>query len=305
MKAAFSGFFEDKGLKLSASLAYTTIFSMGPMLLLIMSLASIFFGQDAIEGRLFSQINGLLGASAAKQIQDIIKNIQVSGKTNFALAASIIVLVLGASSLFAEIQDSLNIIWRVKAKPKRGWVNFLKNRLLSVSLIVSLGFLLVVSLIINGLMQMLSDALTKYFSSVAVFVISFINFIITLAVIALIFGIIFKVLPDAKIKWKNVRTGAIFTSIFFMIGQLLIALYIAKTGAGSAYGAAGSIIIILVWVYYASAILYIGAEFTQAYSEASGSRIEPADYAVYVEQKEIEKKVAVLPKQHEELNTGK
>lgn len=300
IKATFSGFFADKGLKLSASLAYTTIFSMGPMLLLIMSLASIFFGQDAIEGKIFAQVNGLIGESAAKQLQDIIRNIQFSGKTNFALIASIVVLVVGATSLFAEIQDSVNIIWRVKAKPKRGWLNFLRNRLLSMSLIISLGFVLVVSLIINGIIQILSDKLAGYFSHITVFVIAVINFIISLLITAFIFGIIFKVLPDAKIKWKNVRVGAIFTAILFIAGQFLIGFYLEKAGPGSAYGAAGSIIIILVWVYYASAILYIGAEFTQVYSEAMGSSIEPSEYAVYVKQQE-EKRVSILPQQHLEL----
>lgn len=296
-KATFSSFFADKGLKLSASLAYTTIFSMGPMLLLVMSLASIFYGQDAVEGKIFSQLNGLLGAGAAKQLQEIIRSIQFSGKTNFALIASIVALVVGATSLFAEIQDSVNIIWRVKAKPKRGWLNFLKNRLLSMSLIVSLGFVLVVSLILNGAIQVLSEQLAGYFSHITVLMVAVINFIISLATTAFVFGIIFKVLPDAKIKWRNVRAGAIFTAIFFIAGQFLIGLYLEKVGPGSAYGAAGSIIIILVWVYYASAILYIGAEFTQVYSEAMGSSIEPSPYAVYVKKPE-EKNVAVLPQQH-------
>jgi membrane protein len=305
LKATFSSFVEDKGLKLSASLAYTTIFSLGPLLLLIMSLASIFFGQDAIEGKIFSQVNGLLGVEAAKQIQDIIKNIQFSGKTNFALTVSIITLLVGSTSLFVEIQDSLNMIWRVKAKPKRGWLNFLKNRLLSASLIVSLGFLLVVSLIISGTILALSESLTKYLSNFSVLLITIINFILTFLITSFIFGIVFKILPDVKIKWKNVKAGAIFTAIFFMGGRYLIGLYIEKTATGSTYGAAGAIIIILVWVYFASAILYVGAEFTQVYSEAMGTRIEPSGYAVHVEEKEHEKNVSVLPLRHKELQEKK
>ena len=297
IKATFSGFFADKGMKLSASLSYTTIFAMGPMLLLVMSLASVFFGQDAVEGKIFSQLNGLLGAGAAKQLQEIIRNIQFSGKTNFALITSIVALIIGATSLFAEIQDSVNIIWRVKAKPKRGWLNFLKNRLLSMSLIVSLGFVLIVSLIVNGAIQVLSERLAGYFSHITVLLVAVINFIISLVTTAFVFGIIFKVLPDAKIRWKNVRAGALFTAIFFIAGQFLIGFYLEKVAPGSAYGAAGSIVIILLRVYDASAILYIGAEFTQVYSEAMGNRIEPSAYAVYIEQPE-EKKVSVLPQQH-------
>ncbi|MEO7310220.1 MAG: YihY/virulence factor BrkB family protein [Chitinophagaceae bacterium] len=301
LKATFGGFSDDKGVKLSASLAYTTIFSLGPLLLLMMSLASIFFGQAAIEGQIFGQLNGLIGDNAAKQVQDIIQNIQFSGKTRFALIASIVTLIIGATSLFIEIQDSLNTIWKVKAKPKRGWVQFLKNRLLSSSLIVSLGFLLVVSLVINGAVDALGTLLSHYLSSFATVVISGINLAITFVIITFLFGIIFKVLPDAKIKWKDVKTGALFTAILFIFGRFLIGLYIAKSATVSTYGAAGSIIVILVWIYYTSMILYLGAEFTQVYSEAFGRRIEPADYAVYVEQKEVEKEVAVLPVQHPEV----
>lgn len=302
LKAAFSGFGSDKGMKLSASLAYTTIFSLGPMLLFIMSIASIFFGQEASEGKIFEQLNGFLGANAAKQIQDLIQRINLSGKTNFALVISTSTLLVGATSLFVEIQDSLNIIWRVKPTPKKGWVRFLKNRLQSASMIISLGFLLVVSLIINGLVDAFSTVLTHYFSDSTLIFITAFNFILTFCIIWLLFAIIFKVLPDAIISWKNVRAGAFFTAVLFMIGRYVIGIYIKNAGAVSMYGAAGSIIVILVWVYYTSAILYLGAEFTQAYSEASGSKIQPAEYAVHVEQKEVEKKVDALPPQHEDLD---
>ena len=301
LKATFSGFSDDKGPKLSASLAYTTIFSLGPLLLLMMSLASIFFGEQAVEGQIFGQLNGLIGDNAAKQVQEIIKNIRFSGKTNFALIASIVILLIGATSLFIEIQDSLNTIWKVKAKPKKGWLKFLQNRLLSSSLIVSLGFLLIVSLVINGAVDALGGLLSRYFSSFTAIIISVINFIITFIIVSFLFAIIFKALPDVKIKWKDVRTGALFTAVLFIIGRFLIGLYIAKSGTGSTYGAAGSIIVILVWIYYTSMILYLGAEFTQVYTEAYGGRIQPSDYAVHIEQKEIEKDVAVLPTQHPEV----
>lgn len=148
--ATFKGFSDDKGMKLSASLAYYTIFSIGPLLLLLMSLASVFFGQEAIEGKVFGQLKGMLGTQAAAQVQEIIKNIQVSGETNFALVISIVTLVVGATTVFIEIQDSLNMIWKLKAKPKKGWLAFLKNRLISSSLIISIGFLLIVTLVVNG-----------------------------------------------------------------------------------------------------------------------------------------------------------
>lgn len=296
--ATFNGFLDDKGLKLSASLAYYTVFSIGPLLLLIMSLGSIFFQQEAIEGTVFTELRGLLGASAAEQVQEIIKNMSFSGKTRFALIASIVTLIVGATSVFVEIQDSLNMIWKLKAKPKKGWLAFLKNRLISSSLIISIGFLMVVSLIVNGVIEVLMKKLSRYFDALTEHLMVAINLCITFFVISILFGIIFKFLPDARITWKHVRTGAIFTALLFMLGRYLIGLYVSQTATESTYGAAGAIVVLLVWVYYSAVILYIGAEFTQVYAEAYGGHIEPAEYAVHVEQKEIERDVSKLPPQH-------
>jgi len=299
--ATFMGFINDNGLKLSASLAYYTVFSVAPLLILVISLISLFLGHDAVNNNLYPQIKEYVGSSAAVQIQEIIKKLQFSGKTGVALITGISILIIGASSMFVEIQDSLNIIWRVKAKPKRGWVKLIQNRFLSFSLIISLGFLLLVSLVINIAIHALSERLIHFLPGLTVFVLNGINLAITLVVIAVLFGIIFKVLPDVKIGWSEVRMGAIFTAVLFMAGQYLIGLYIQYTAQGSAYGAAGSIIIILVWIYYSSAILYIGAEFTQVYAEATGCRIEPAEYAVLVEQTEVERVVTQLPAQNPRL----
>lgn len=295
LKDAFSGFIDDRCLKFSASLAYYTIFSLGPLLVLVMSLASMFLGEEAIRGQIFGQINGLVGNDAAKQIQDMIKNMGLSGKTNTALIIGIVTLLIGATSIFAEIQDSVNIIWRVKAKPKQGWLKLVKDRLLSSSLVVSLGFLLLVSLVVNGIVLALSDQISRILPGVGVYVISAINFAVSTAVVTLLFGVIFKVLPDAKISWKDVRSGAIFTALLFMLGRYLIGLYIETTGTASTYGAAGSMIVVLTWIYYTAAILYFGAEFTQAYANHFGIRIAPADHAVYVEQTERELDVAEIP----------
>jgi membrane protein len=295
LKDTFQSFLDDKGLKLSASLSYYTVFSMAPLLLLLISLASIFFGRDAIQGQIFGEINGLIGNEAAVQIQEIIKNTELSGKTTLAVIIGGITLLIGATSIFGEIQDSINIIWKVKAKPKRGWLKLIQDRLRSSSLIVGLGFLLIVSLLVNGILLALSEWLKNYFPDMTLIIFQIINVSISFVVITLLFGVIFKVLPDAKIAWKDVRAGAFFTACLFMLGRFLIGLYIDYSGTGSAYGAAGSLIIILVWVYYTAAILYFGAEFTKVYAEYTGARIEPADYAVYVEQFEKEKTVSVLP----------
>ena len=299
LKAALNGFINDLALKYSASLAYYTIFSLGPLLLLLISLAGIFLAKDAVQGKVFHEINGIVGNDAARQIQDMIRRLEISGKSTISVIIGVVTLIIGATTVFAEIQESINIIWQVKAKPKKGWVKLLKNRLLSVSMIVTLGFLLLVSFIINGVLLALSDYLKTFLPDVTVVLFNVLNVVISFIVIAVLFGVIYKVLPDAKIRWKDVRSGAIFTAVLFMIGRLLISLYIEKTGGGSAFGAAGSLIVILLWIYYTAAILYFGAEFTRAYADFYGIKIEPAEFAVHVEQKETEQEVATVPPKHE------
>ena len=295
LKNTFTSFISDRGLKLSASLSYYTIFSLAPLLLLLISLAGFFFGREAIQGQVFHEINGLIGNQAAAQIQDIIKNMELSGKTNSAVIIGSITLIIGATSVFGEIQDSINIIWKVKAKPKRGWLKLITDRLLSSSLIVGLGFLLIVTFMINGLLLTLNDWMKSYFPDITILLFQIINIILSFGVITTLFGVIFKVLPDAKIAWKDVKIGAFFTACLFMLGRFLIGIYIEKSNTGLAYGAAGSLIIILVWVYYTAAILYIGAEFTRVYADFKGSKIEPADYAVVIEEHEKERNIEFIP----------
>ncbi|MGY3212263.1 YihY/virulence factor BrkB family protein [Mucilaginibacter sp. HD30] len=296
LKAAFAGFSNDLALKFSASLAYYTVFSLAPLLLLVISLAGLFLGREAIQGQLFAEINGFVGNDAAKQIQDLIARLELSGKSTMSIIIGAVTLVVGATGVFGEIQESINIIWQVKAKPKKAWLKMLKDRLLSGSLIISLGFLLLVSLVLNGALLALSDKLKTYLPDVTVLLFNGINILISFVVITTLFAVIFKVLPDAKIAWKDVRSGAIFTSVLFMLGRFAIGIYVASSASSSTYGAAGSLIAILLWVYYTAAILYFGAEFTKAYVDFKGKRIEPAEYAVHVEQTEVERNVKKLPK---------
>jgi membrane protein len=295
LKAAFNGFMNDMALKYSASLSYYTVFSLAPLLLLVISLAGIFLGQDAIQGKVFKEINGLVGNDAAKQIQDMIKHLEMSGKSTISVIIGVVTLIIGATTVFGEIQESINIIWQVKAKPRKAWLKLVKDRLLSGSLIISLGFLLLVSFIINGALLAVSDRLKTFLPDITVVVFNVVNVVVSFIVITALFGVIFKVLPDVKIGWKDVRSGAVFTAILFMLGRLLIGIYVGMSANSSTYGAAGSLIAILLWVYYTAAILYFGAEFTKAYVDFKGKRIEPA-YAVHVEQTEEERDVKVLPK---------
>jgi membrane protein len=288
LKNTFTGFIDDKVVKLSGALAYFTVFSIGPMLIVIIFFADIFYGRAAIEGTVFSQIKGLVGNSAAVQIQETIKSASLSGKGAVTGIFGMVTLLIGATTVFAEIQDSINTIWGLKPKPKKGWLKMLLDRLLSFSIVVSLGFLLLVSLIITGLVEALSQHLVKVFPDITVVVIYILNLLITLVVVSLLFAIIFKILPDAKIKWRDVITGAMVTAVLFMMGKFAITFYIGSSNVSSAYGTAGSLVIILLWIYYSSLILYFGAEFTKAYATTYGGLIQPNDYAVWIKQVEIE-----------------
>jgi membrane protein len=299
---SFNAFMDDRCLKLCAALSYYTLFSLAPLLLMLIFIAGKIYGEDAFRGEVFKEIHGFIGAEAALQVQEIIQNAAIKQNSTWAVIVGVITLFVGATGVFLEIQDSLNLIWRVKAKPQKGWLKMITNRMISFSMIATLGFLLIVSLAINGIIAALSTKLQVYFPDITI-VIWVLNLAVTFLVITVLMGIIFKFLPDVKISWKYVRAGAIFTALLFMAGRYLISLYIEKIGPGTTYGAAGSLIVILVWVYYSAAILYFGAEFTQVYTEKHCGTIEPAEYAVHLKQIEVEKDVAVLPKQNKDLDT--
>ncbi|MGK2862792.1 MAG: YihY/virulence factor BrkB family protein [Chitinophagaceae bacterium] len=292
IKYAFEQFFERNILKLSAALAYYTIFSLPGLIIIIIWVSDIFYGHDAVEGTVYGQISKLVGSDAALQVQETIRNATLSTEGSFATIVGLVTLIIGATSVFGEIQDSINLIWRLKSKPKkgRGFLRLLINRLLSFSIIVSLGFLLLVSLIMNGIMDALIDRLTQIFPETQVIVAYIFNMLLTFIIISLLFGLIFKVLPDARIEWKHVRAGAFATALLFMGGKFLISYYLGQSKMSSAYGAAGSIIVILLWVYYSAIILYFGAAFTRGYAICSGSHIYPNNYAVWIEQVEVETK---------------
>ncbi|WP_316812061.1 YihY/virulence factor BrkB family protein [Pedobacter heparinus] len=317
--AAGKGFMEDRVMKLSAALAYYTIFSLTPLIIIVISAASLFLGSPDPgsaelnpQEELFSEISDLVGADAATQLQTFVNNANTTGKSTIGLIIGIVTLVIGATAIFIEIQDSINLIWKVKAVPKKGWKKLITNRLLSFSLIVSLGFLLLVSLVINSVVVAIGDKLGYLITSsklgeyipvagdTTTLLITILNNAITLAAVTAVFTIIFKVLPDVMLKWKPAIVGALFTALLFSLGKYLIGIYIEKGNPGSAFGAASSLIVILLWVYYTSIILYFGAEFTQAYAERYAKGIMPSKYAVHTKTVVIEKKVDVLPPQHPE-----
>ncbi len=295
LKKTFNYFIEDNAIKLSAALSYYTIFSLPPLLIIIISLCGIFFGAEAVRGEIFWQINGLVGKESAIQIQEMIKNVSLSGQNKFATIVGVITLLIGASGVFSEIQDSINFIWGLKAKPKRGLIKFLKNRLMSFSMIGSVGFLLLVGLIVNTMMDLLSSRLQNYFPQLTVELFYVVNLIMVFVIITLLFTVIFKTLPDGKVVTKDAIIGASFTALFFMIGKFAIGFYLGNSKISTTYGAAGSVILILVWVYYSAIILYFGAEFTKAYATTHGDKIIPNSYAVKIDKhiQEIEPRVVV------------
>jgi membrane protein len=281
LKESFSGFSDHKVTKLSASLAYYTTFSLGPLLIMVIFIAGKIFGEEAAQGTVYDQIKGFIGSDAAAQIQTMIKNAAITGKSGLPAIIGVVTLIIGATTVFGEIQDSINSIWGVKAKPKAGIMRLVMTRLLSFGMIASLGFLLLVSLAVTAVVEAIGHRLQQAFPDVAVVVLYIVNLVITLGVTTALFAMIFKVLPDVKIKWKAIWPGAIATAILFMIGKFLISLYISKSNIGSTYGTAGSLVILIVWIYYSSMILYFGAEFTKAYALQKGVHIIPTEYAIW------------------------
>lgn len=279
-------FMADNGLKLSASLSYYTLFSMAPMLLIAIAISSILFGEEASQGYLYIQFEELLGQSGALQLQEMISNVQISGDTPWVTVVGVITFFIGATGVFIEIQDSINMIWSIKAKPKRSWVRFIITRLISFSMVVGIGFLLMVSLVLSAVLSMLDGWITEHISSFA-WLAFIISNVITLAVVILLFSVIFKVLPDATLKWSDALIGAFFTAILFLIGKYLINIYLSRSSTVSAYGAAGALVLIILWIYYSAIILYFGAEFTKVYANEHGGKIRPSKFAVFVEHKEV------------------
>ncbi|MGK6352359.1 YihY/virulence factor BrkB family protein [Parapedobacter sp. DT-150] len=283
----FSEFSKDSAMKMSASLAYYTIFSIAPLLLIVIWLVGFFYGEILVSehdasAEVFREFANIFGPETATQIQQIIQNIRLSDKSGMGIAIGIGTLVVGSTTIFIEIQDSLNRIWGVRPKPKKGWLKMLLNRAVSFSMVLGLGFLLIVSLIANGIIVALSSQITRFLPDISVILVEWINMGLTFLVITSLFAFIFRFLPDARMRFNDVAGGAIFTSALFMLGRYLIAIYMKYSAPASAYGAAGAIIVLLLWIYYSAAILYFGAEFTKVYALRYGRGVWPSSYAVKV-----------------------
>ena len=282
IKEASLEFINDNGTKLSASLAYYTIFSIGPLLMVVITLLGVFYKKSEITPEVFDQVQQLIGKAGADELQSIIANISFHGSSTLFGVIGGVVLVFGATGIFTEIQSSINYIWSIKAKPKRSWLKYITDRLLSFSLIIGSGFLLLVTLFINLVMDLIASRLQHIFGTSNTLLLQGVNILLLFMVVVFLFAVIYKVLPDATIHWHDALIGAAFTGVLFLIGKFLISYYLGSSKMITAYGAAASIILLLSWVYYSSIILYFGAEFTKVYAMRIGKGITIYDTAVYI-----------------------
>lgn len=276
LKTAFRAWWAKDPFKESAVIAYYSIFSLPGLLVVIITVAGYFFGKEAVNGQIAGQISATMGADTALQIQDIIAKATESKKSVLATIIGVITILVGATGVFVQFQKSINAIWGVKADEKKsGILIFLKARLFSFGLILAIAFILIASLVISAVISYLSTWVTRHFSESFLIVLQGLNFLLSLAILAVLFALMFKVFPDAKIEYRHVWLGSFLTAILFEIGKFSLELYFGKTEPGSGYGAAGSIVLILLWVSYSSMIVFFGAEFTRAYAELREGKVPP------------------------------
>jgi membrane protein len=289
LKQTFEEWLQDKAPQLGAALAYYTVFSLAPLILVLLGIIGVIFRDDPAGAwdKITQQMNYFLDPSAVQVVQSIAQKASQPGKSTIATIIGVALAVLGASGVFGQLQDALNTIWGVKAKPARGIWGFLRSRFLSFAMVAGICFLLLVSLAIEALLKAFSHYVQSVLPGGLVIALT-VYLIFDFAVVVLLFAMIFKFLPDVKIQWRDVWIGAVMTAILFGIGKWLLGLYLGSGAAGSAYGAASSLITLLLWVYYSSQILLFGAEFTQVYAARSGRAFKPSEYAVRVETKEVE-----------------
>lgn len=274
----FDEWIDDKAPKLAAALSFYTIFSMAPLVLISISVAGLVFGEAAAQGRIVNEIETFVGKEGAILIQRAVMKSNEGGGNIIATIIGLITLFIGASAVFVELQDSLNLIWKVRQKPGRPLKTLLRNRIISFILVIGMGLLLFALLLVSSLIEGLTDLLSKYLS-IPGFVFTLTDIFISLSIVVILFSMIYKVLPDVYISWKDVRIGAFVTSILFIIGKYLITIYLGKTSYSSVFGAAGSLALIILWIYYSAQVIFLGAEFTYIYSLRMGSGIHPKENA--------------------------
>lgn len=277
----FKGWAEDKAPRLGAALAYYTVFSIGPLLLLTISIASFFMDRAAVQEQIVGTVSGVVGKEGGDVITQTIENADKGGGNIIATVVGIGVLLFGASGVFGQLKDALNTIWEVQPKPGRGILATIKDRFFSFTMVLGTGFLLLVSLVISAAVAALGKYLEQYLPAGGFWAFA-LSLILSLGIFTLMFALLFKFLPDVKIGWKDVWLGAFVTALLFLLGQAALAFYLSIANVGSSFGVAGSLVVVLVWIYYSAQILLLGAEFTQVYTNMYGSRVRPDENAEFI-----------------------
>lgn len=281
-KQTFKEYSDDKAPRLGAALSYYTVFSLAPVLILVISIAGLVFGKDAAQGRIVGELQGVLGPEGAEGVQTMLAKANNTGSGVVSTVVGFLMLIVGATGVLIELQGAINTVWKVAPKPGGGIKELIRERLLSFGLILSFGFILLVSLILSALLAGLGGMMSSIIPGWVIFG-YLLNYAVALAVMTTLIAMIYKILPDVKIAWRDVWVGALVTSVLFQIGKFAIGLYIGKASVGSPFGAAGSLAVLLVWVYYSSQIILLGAEFTRVSALRRGARIEPTAHAVLID----------------------
>ncbi len=293
IKDSFKEWQKDGALDLGAALAYYAIFSLAPLLLVALAVAGLLWDRGQIQSQLIGQVQGLMGPQGAQAVQTMLANAGQHGKGVIATVLALVTILFGATGVFVQLQNALNKIWNVEAKPGLGIWSFVKTRLISFGMVLGIGFLLLVSLVISTAVSALGKWATGLMPGSETLM-QVVTFVVSFAFITLLFAMMFKFLPDVEIGWRDVWVGAVATALLFTLGKFLIGLYLGKSSVASTYGAAGSLVIVLLWIYYSSQILFLGAEFTQVYATRYGSQIKPSEHAVPVV---VEKREAASPRE--------
>jgi membrane protein len=281
LKDTASDWSDDNASRLAAALAYYTVLSIAPMMVLAVAVAGLVFGEDAARGQIAAQLGNIVGPQASSAIQTIIANAKTPESGILGTIVGVAVLLFGASGVFGELQASLNVVWEVAPKPGRGIRGFIEQRFFSFTMVLGVAFMLLVSLALSAGLSAAGSVVADVLPGGAALW-QVVNFCVALGLITVLFALIFKVIPDAKIAWRDVWMGAFVTALLFNLGKFALGLYLGHASLGSPYGAAGSIIVLVVWVYYAAQILLLGAEFTQVYARRRGDKIEPSAHATRV-----------------------
>jgi membrane protein len=273
LHATLDSWWEDRAMSMGAAIAFYSLFSLAPVLLIAIGVAGLVFGRDAAQGALIDEIGGLVGRQGAGAVERLVMDATNIGSGVLGTLVGIVTFLFLATGAFVELQSDLNVIWKAPPQQRSGVIDFIRSRFLSLGLIVGIGFLLLVSLVLNAGLSATSDALAGAFPGIATLMVG-VNLAFSLAVAVVLFALMFKVLPDVELSWRDVWVGAFATGVLFTIGKVLIGYYLGQSRIASGYGAAAALITVLLWIYYSSQILLLGAEFTKAYIDRYGSRAQ-------------------------------